>query len=411
METVPILLALKRSKMGALVIALQIALTMMMIGNVASIIASRAALFTRPTGMNEANLFALGYRFTNKEDGTQAMLETDIRSVLSVPGVVDMVSSNTYPLRGNGLMLGVALKPGVNSAQAAGGIDTVYTMDNHGVATMGLQLTSGRNFNSDEILTGDSRPGSVPEVAIITASLAKSLFGSADALGKVVYLTTGPTSRPLTVVGIVKRLQGVKAAGTLDPRESENSIILPARTPGRAGLFIIRVKPGTMETVMPGVEEALIKNDPNRIFGRLRPFSEIRATAYQKDRSIAIALIVATIILVCIAVLSVAGLTNYWVTCRRVQIGIRRALGATRVAIIRYFLEENAILCLTGVAVGSAGALGVNRWLFVRYGVDRVPVSDLVLCSVAIVVIGQLAALIPAARAAQGDPALSLRAI
>ncbi len=153
METVPILSALKRSKMGALVIALQIALTMMMISNVASIIASRAALFTRPTGMNEANLFALGYRFTNEEDGTQAMLETDIRSVLSVPGVVDMVSSNTYPLRGNGLMLGVALKPGVNSAQADGGIDTVYTMDSHGVATMGLQLTSGRNFNSDEILT------------------------------------------------------------------------------------------------------------------------------------------------------------------------------------------------------------------------------------------------------------------
>lgn len=410
METVPILSALKRSKMGALVIALQIALTMMMISNVVSIIASRVALFTRPTGMNEVNLFALGYRFTN-EDGTQAMLETDIRSVLSVPGVVDMVSSNTYPLRGNGLMLGVALKAGENSAQAAGGIDTVYTMDNHGVTTMGLQLIAGRNFDSDEILTGNSKPGSVPEAAIITASLAKSLFGSGNALGRVVYLTTGPTSRPLTVVGIVKRLQGVAAAGTLDLRESENSIILPTRTPGRTGLFLIRVKPGTMEAVMPAVEEALIKNDQNRIFGRLRPFSEIRAAAYQKDRSIAIALIVAAVILMCIAVLSVAGLTSYWVTCRRVQIGIRRALGATRVMVIRYFLAENAILCLIGVAVGSAAALAVNRWLFVRYGVDRVPVSDLVLCSVAIVAIGQLAALIPAARAAQGDPALSLRAI
>jgi putative ABC transport system permease protein len=396
--------------MGALVIVIQIALTMMMISNVASIVASRAAFFTRPTGTSEANLFALGYRFT-KEDGTQAMLETDIRSVLSVPGVVDMVSTNSYPLRGGGLMMGVGLKAGENGAQAIGGIDTVYTMDNHAVTTMGLQLVAGRNFHTDEIFTGDSKPGTVPQVAIITASLAKSLFGNNDALGKVVYLSNGPTSPPLTVIGIVKRLQGVTAADTLNPVESENSIILPIRTAGRGGLFVIRVKSGSMETVMPAVEAVLFKNNPTRVFGRLRPFNEIRATAYQKDRSIATALIVSAVILVCIAILCVTGLTSYWVIRRRLQIGIRRALGATRVAIIRYFLVENAILCLIGVGAGSAAALGVNRWLFVRYGVGRIPMFDLLTCCLMIVVVGQLAAVVPAARAAKDDPAETLRVI
>jgi putative ABC transport system permease protein len=410
MELVPILSSLKRSKMGALVIVIQIALTMMMISNVASIVASRAEFFRRPTGTSEANLFALGYRFT-KEDGTQAMLETDIHSVLSVPGVVDMVSTNSYPLRGGGLMMGVGLKPGENGAQAIGGIDTVYTMDNHAVTTMGLQLVAGRNFRIDEIFTGDSKPGSVPQVAIITASLAKSLFGNNDALGKVVYLSNGPTSPPLTVIGIVRRLQGVTAAGTLNPVESENSIILPIRTAGRGGLFVIRVKSGSMETVMPAVEAVLFKNNPRRVFGRLRPFDEIRATAYQKDRSIATALIVAAVVLVCIAVLCVTGLTSYWIIRRRLQIGIRRALGATRAAIIRYFLVENAILCLIGVGVGSAAALVVNRWLFVRYGVGRIPTFDLLSCSLMIVVVGQLAAVVPAARAAKDDPAATLRII
>jgi putative ABC transport system permease protein len=409
MEIVPILSSLRRSKMGALVIIIQIALTMMMISNVASIVASRAAFFTRPTGTSEANLFALGYRFT-KEDGTQAMLETDIHSVLSVPGVVDMVSTNNYPLRGGGLMMGVGLKPGENGAEAIGGIDTVYMMDNHAVTTMGLQLVGGRNFRIDEIFTGDSKPGSVPQVAIITASLAKSLFfGNHDALGKVVYLTNGPTSPPLTVIGVVKRLQGVTAASTLNPVESENSIILPIRTAGRAGLFVVRVKSGSMESAMPAVEAVLFKNNPERVFGRLRPFDEIRATAYRKDRSIATALIVAAIILVCIAVLCVTGLTSYWVIRRRQHIGIRRALGATRAAIIRYFLLENAILCLIGAGVGGAAALLVNRWLFVRYGVGRVPMLDLLSCCLVIVVVGQLAASVPAARAAKDDPAETLR--
>jgi putative ABC transport system permease protein len=409
-EIVPIISSLKRSKVGALVIVIQIALTMMMISNAASIVASRAALFMRPTGMNETNLFAIGWRFI-KEDGTPSMLEADIHSVLSVPGVVDMVSTNSYPIRGHGVVMGVGLKSGESSEQAIGGIDTVYTMDNHAVTTMGLQLLAGRNFRSDEIFTGNSKPGSVPQVAIITAALAKSLFGTKDALDQVVYLTGGPTSPPLVVIGIVKRLQGVMAAGTLDSVASENSIILPIRTPAPNELFVIRVKPGSLETVMPAVKAALVKNNPRRIFGRLRPYSEVRASAYEKDRSIAIALIVIAATLVSIAVLSVTGLTSYWVTRRRLQIGIRRALGATRLAIIQYFLIENAMVCLVGVVLGSAFALTANRWLFVQYGVGQIPPFELLSCCVIIIAVGQLAAVVPAARAARADPAEALRVI
>ena len=409
-EIVQILSSLRRSKIGALVIVIQTALTMLMISNVASIVAARAAFFTRSTGLNEANLFATGWRFT-KNDATQAMLETDIHSVQSVPGVVDVVSTNSYPIRGHGLMMGVGLKAGESNEQAVGGIDTVYTMDDHAIPTMGLQLVAGRNFRSDEIFTGSSKPGSVPQVAIITVSLARSLFGNADALDKVIYLTGGPTSPPLTVIGIVKRLQGVTAAGTLDPVASENSIILPIRTPEPNELFVIRVKPGSLETVMPAVQAALVKNNPWRIFGRLRPFSEIRASAYEKDRLIAMALIVIAAVLVCVAVLGVTGLTSYWVSRRRLQIGIRRALGATRAAIIRYFLLENAVLCLIGVGLGSAATLAVNHWLFVRYGVGRIQVFDLLACCVTIIIVGQLAAVVPAARAAKDDPAKTLRVI
>ena len=124
MELIPIVAALKRSKMGAAIIAIQIALTMAMISNILIIATARTALFTRPTGTDEQNLFALGYRFID-DGGTKGMLEADIRSVMSVPGVVDVVSTNSYPLRGSALTMGVGLTPSENGAQAAGGLSTI----------------------------------------------------------------------------------------------------------------------------------------------------------------------------------------------------------------------------------------------------------------------------------------------
>lgn len=396
--------------MGALLVTLQIALTMTMIANIASIVVSRSALFMRPTGTDEESLFALGYRFTNN-DGTQGMLDADLVSVRSVPGVVDAVATNSYPLRGSGLQQGVSLRPGESASQAAGGLATVYTMDAHGLSTLGLQLASGRNFQSEEVVTGSSESGATANVAIITKSLARSLFVNREALGEQIYLTSGDGSPPLLVIGIVERLQGVAAAGTLDPKLSENSVILPIRSAGRSGLFIVRTKPGLLDETMLQVQAALEKNNPNRFFGRLRPFTEIRASAYEKDRSIAIALTIAALVLIVITVLSVAGLTSYWVVRRRLQIGIRRAMGATRVAIVRYFLMENAMLCAVGVALGGAIALSANGWLLVRYGVEPIPIFELIACSAAIMVVGQLAALLPAARAARVDPAVTLRVV
>jgi putative ABC transport system permease protein len=79
----------------------------------------------------------------------------------------------------------------------------------------------------------------------------------------------------------VKQLETTTAAGTLDPPASENSIILPIPASGPFGLFVIRVKPGSMDAVMPAVLAALVTSNRKRVFGRLRPLGEIRASAYQ----------------------------------------------------------------------------------------------------------------------------------
>lgn len=408
-EVAPILAALKRSKTGAVLVVIQIALTLAIISNVISIIGERTAQVMRPTGTDEHNLFAIGFRLTG-DAGSKALLDTDLNRVRAVPDVVDAVATNTYPLRGSGWSEGVSLLPGASNQRDQNAQTAVYAMDQHGIGTLGLNLFAGRNFTSDDVLQGNFNAGPLPRVAIVSRALGQQLFPDRAALGKLIYLSSD-AGKPITIIGVVDRLQSAGAAGTIDKSESENSIILPIASAGQGGLLLVRVKPGSLDATMPEVKKALIAANPRRIFGRLRPFDEIRSSAYEKDRSMAIALSIVCGVLVLVTALGIVGLTSFWVARRKRQIGIRRALGATRAAIVRYFLIENALLCLAGVLFGMIIARGLNVWLWSHYGVGRLPAWELFLCALIVIMLGQGAAMFPSLRAAKVEPTQALRSV
>lgn len=410
MEIVPILAALRRNKAGAALAVLQIALTLAIVSNIISIVISRTVLMSRPTGTQEHELFALGYRLT-RGVANLATHEADLGSIRATPGVVDVVTTNSYPLRGGGWrQAAVSLIPGAARARQEKGHTAVYEMDEHAVATLGLKLLEGRNFTASEINQRQSDTDPAPGVAIVSKALAAQLFPHSSALGKLIYLTFGPR-RPISIIGVVDRLQSPGAAGTVDEHASENSIILPIVATGPFGLFVVRVRPGTIDAAMRDVENALIKSNPNRIFGRLRPFDEIRATAYQKDRAMAVALSVICLVLVAITAFAIVGLTSFWVIRRKTQIGLRRAMGASRLGIVRYFLIENALLCTGGVVIGAMAAQSLSLWLWSHYGTERLPVAELLISAIVVVLLGQGAAARPAWRAARVSPADALRAL
>jgi putative ABC transport system permease protein len=409
MDVVPILSALRRNATGPLLVIVQIALMLAIVSNVVSVIADRTALISRPTGIAERDVFAIGFRLT-KGVRTIPMQETELANVRATANVVDAVAVNSYPLRGGGWGDGISTKPGITNYGEQAAQADVYAMDQHGVGTLGLKLVEGRNFTPDEVIPGQFNAPPIPDFAIISRSLKQQLFPDGRAVGKVIYVASDP-SKPVTVIGVVDRLQSTQAAETIDERASNNSIILPIVAPNGLGLFIVRVLPGTIDTTMPGVQKTLIRLNPNRIFGRFRPFSEIRSTAYQKDRSIAVALGSLCVILVVITALGIVGLTSLWVVRRRTQIGIRRALGATRSAVVGYFQIENALLCLFGVAVGMLGSQGLNLLLRTRYGIEPIPAAELLFCALVIIALGQIAALRPALLAAQVPPSEALRSM
>ncbi|QDE39970.1 FtsX-like permease family protein [Luteibacter pinisoli] len=407
-DIAPILAALKRGRLGAGLLVLQIALTLAIVGNIVFLIGTHTAHLSRPTGVDEPDLFALGYLLDNP-GSAHGQREADLAALRRLPAVTDAVATNSYPLRGSGWVEGISLHPGARDIQAQQGNVDLYTFDERGVATLGLRLIEGRDFRQDDITDGSYNRAPLPPVVLITRSIAERLFPGRSALGQTIYLTPEP-DHPLRVVGILDRLQTHDAANTTDTATAEDSVVLPLRDHGPRGLYLVRAKPGQLAAAMTAAGAALREANPQRTFGKLRPLSEIRATAYERDRAMAISLTIICAILVFVTALDIVGLTGFWVERRKRQIGIRRALGATRTGVIRYFLIENAMLCGAGVIVGAAAAWALNYALGLRYGVPPLPLWMIAASAIAILTLGQASASFPSTRAARIDPAKAIRA-
>jgi len=139
--------------------------------------------------------------------------------------------------------------------------------------------------------------------------------------------------------------------------------------------------------------------------------SDLRRIYFASDRAMARLLIGVIAALLMVTALGIVGLASFWVGQRRKQIGVRRALGARRVDILRYFQIENFLIVSGGIAVGMVLTFGVNLLLMEKYELPRLPWIYLPTAAVALWVLGQLAVLAPALRAAAVPPVEATRSV
>ena len=160
---------------------------------------------------------------------------------------------------------------------------------------------------------------------------------------------------------------------------------------------------------MRAAEDTLVKLRNDRVLTSNRSADEIRARRYQGEKSVAGMLIAVTIGLLLVTGSGIVGLASLWVTQRRKQIGVRRALGATRFHILRYFLVENAMITTIGVVIGIALALALNQVLVSKLELPRLPLAYLGYGMLTLWGLGILAVYGPASRAAAVPPAIATR--
>lgn len=407
MGPMPTIAELRHNKAGALSIAAQMALALAILCNALFVIHAQIALMTRPSGMDEADNFYIRSSLLGDHQTWAAQEQADVAALRSAGGVADAYVTNSVPLTNSGGSVPLTLRPDQVKPNT---MAANYFVGADGLRTMGLQLVAGRDFRPDEIGEFDPQgPVKAPGVVILTQALASLLFPDGSALGRSIFLFPG-APRSSRIVGIVKQLQVPWTSSSgWGSTFSEDSVLIPARIILRDVEYVVRVRPGQMAVAEKNAVAALQMNDRMRIIGGPFTMAQARQYAYRDDLGFSVFLGVVTWFLLGVTAAGIVGLTSYWVSRRKRQIGIRRALGATRGAIVWYFLGENLLIATVGIVAGTVLTIGLSLWIASAFGMPHIPVGYVATGIAALVLLGQLAALWPAWRAAGIPPAIAAR--
>ncbi|WP_342316174.1 FtsX-like permease family protein [Lysobacter sp. FW306-1B-D06B] len=411
MEFRPILNALLRNKTGLLLIALQVAITLAIVCNSVFIILQRIEKVNRPSGMDEQSLFTITSLGFAPDFDLRGSLRQDLEALRSIPGVVDATTINSVPLSNGGWSEGLETQPdSVPQEQRKNTPTALYIVDEHGVNTLGAHLVAGRDFTADDVSYRSRDDKGTPNSVIVTQALADQLYPDGNALGRPIYSGLGGKGSSTTIVGILERLQ----APWVGWDKVEHAMLVPQYQDGEfdsSARYLIRTEPGRRDEVMKQAERKLGEVNTGRIVRGLRSIEEVRGESYRQDRAMTIVLTTVIFSLLAVTGLGIVGMVSFWVTRRVKQIGTRRALGARRFDIRRYFMVENVIVVGIGIALGLLMTYGFNLWLMKHYELPRLAWYYAPLGALTVLLLGQLAVFGPATRASRVSPAVATRTV
>jgi putative ABC transport system permease protein len=394
----PILSALLRNSAGAILVSLQIAITLAIVVNAVYLTAQRVTLVGRPSGIDDQNIFSFPVEGFEKGFDFIAMVREDMALLRQMPGVLDAAPIQQVPLSGSGSSSGYYSLPDKKGKDSPA---NYFRTDEHGLTTLDAKLSDGKNFDASMIEWKQKDEQGQPPVAIVSRGFAEALFPKEKNLvGKDFY---DDQSKPIRIVGVIEHMHGSWVGW-----DKVDRVVLVPRI-SEWTRYIVRTRPGDLDRVMKETETALRKRDPNRVVGKLRKMSDDKQRSYSGDMMLAFTLTVVTGLVLVFSSLGIFGLATFNVNSRTRQIGTRRAVGARKLDIVQYFLAENWIVTTLGVLVGCGLALAVGFWLSTQYQLPRLDLYYLVGGVLGLWALGQLAAWQPALRAAKVSPAMATR--
>ncbi len=394
----PILRAMGHNRTRFAIIILEIAITLAIVTNCLNMILDQRKAMLKTSGFDDDNLlfvtaepFGSEWKDPSFQDNA---VKADLRALHAMPGVKSAAATYFLPWQGGGNS-GVFETDGFTGKFQA----QIYPTTSEIFDTLGVHLIAGRNFIPTDT---PADPNAATKVAIINSVLAKKLWGNANPIGKVIRTPT----RSRTVVGVFDNFYNPYAWNI-----GEYVLFTPGRSYGSDECYyLIRTEPGAMKAVLAELEPGLVKLNPNRIF-KTQTVDSIK-TAFFRTNRIAIGGMTALIIaLIVITALGIVGVTAMSVAERTKQIGTRRALGATRGDILRHFLAENWIATTAGLALGVAGAYGLNLFLLSRVSDVKMPWQLVAAGMLLLWINGLLSTIPPALRATMVPPSTATRSV
>ncbi|KRE88593.1 ABC transporter permease [Frateuria sp. Soil773] len=398
----PILSALRSHKTAVTLLMLEIALTMAVLGNLVFIVYGTMQRSHMATGVAESQIGWIQSIGVLGQDNPGTGAE-NIAVLRNAPGVLDAAY-------GSPPFVGKETNPIFPDAARSRPVAHAYVVQGsqHMSTTLGLRIVQGRDFNDGDLpdlMDVFMKKTDTPLPALMTQALAQRLYPDGKALERILY----DGRYAYRVIGIIDHLRSEVTGRANDDDALLTEYRIGAQDLG--GGYLIRSRPGQLPQALKAAAAALQKANPGHVENKVHTMAELRENYFKSDLAAGRMLVAIIAILLVVTALGVSGLASFWVQQRRRQIGMRRALGATRGDILNYFQAENFLIVSGGVLLGVFFAYALNLFLMHRFELAHLPAHYLLAGALALWLLGQLAVLGPALRAAAVPPAVATRSV
>jgi putative ABC transport system permease protein len=396
-------------------VAVEFALSVVMLVGAGLLISTFSKINSEPLGFQTHDVYVAGVSlpYRNYPDlGAQGrFIDQLLLKLRTLPSVHEAGAALSWPFEVNGLNpIEIEGRPAVATEQMPQGVSFISDGDYFGA--LGIPLLQGRTFDRHDRLN-------TPRVAMINDEMARQFFAGQNPIGKRIRLhypgEKKPTEPWVTIVGVVGATRSVRYNQIQwDRYPAMYTSLFQQSDKGAAARFdsltvYIYVQGHIIE--LPLISAAVHSVDANLPVDSVRSTSTIVSELRSQPRLRAVLLASFGLLTLVLAAIGVYGVMTQLVEQRRREIGIRMALGAVAANILALVLRRALLLTAAGLAAGIAAAAAVTRLMRgFLYGTSMLDPVTFVAVILMLALVALLASYLPARRAAQIDPAATLRA-
>jgi predicted permease len=382
----------------------EVAIALVLLVSAGLLLRSLSRLFAIDPGFEAAHVLTMqvqesGHRFD--EDSVRAQFfKQALEAVRHVPGVEAAAFTSQLPLSGDFETYGVQFQVDPNSSEAG----LRYAVSPDYFAAMHIPLRRGRLLDEHDVAES-------PLAVLLSESFAKRKFPDRDPLGQLVRIgpEIGRGDRPWgTVVGVVGDVK--QASLALSESDAFYTSTSQWTWVDRAQSLVVRTS-GDAAALTSSIKNAVWSVDRDQPIVRIATMNLLLATSEGERRFVLILFEAFGLVSLVLAATGIYAVLSGSVTERMREIGVRVAMGASRGDILAMVIRQGIRLTAIGVAIGLAGAMAASQALItLLFGVSRLDAVTYVGVIALLAGVAVIACAAPAWRAAQVDPAITLRA-
>jgi putative ABC transport system permease protein len=337
---------------------------------------------------------------TADEDRFMSFYDRALARLSELPGVTAVGATNMIPLDGNGTDRLIEIE-GYVPRDAADMPDAQNRQATPGwFAAMGIPLVRGR-------LIEGSDNDKAQRVVVVSEAFVKQFFPNGDAIGKRIRLGKLTSEFPwATIVGVVGDVRGF----ALDEPPLPTMYWPVAQIRQTPSLAIVMRTEGDPAALATTVRQAIAEVDRAQPIYDMQPLDQLVAKSLDQRRFTLTLMLLFGVIALVLSAIGIYGVMAFAVTQRTQEIGIRMALGASAMDVLKMVVGSGMFLAAIGVVVGLIGAFALTRLMAsLLFGVSPTDLMTFGFVTAGLLMVALLACYIPARRATKVDPLVALR--